>query len=221
MTDEAMIPNMRRRSSQKKANNVSTVKILLVVCGFLILIASPFFNFEIKHFIIPTDLFTNKELTFQNFVYTTYFIPQIPFLLFICSVLGKKLSLTCTILYLIAGIFFVPVFALGGGLKYVAQYGFGYLLAFIPAANYVATALEQDSKALNSLKAVIVGVLTIHLCGILYMIIIALIRHSGWATISNWLISQSGLKILYDIIFAYTLVMIGNIIREWLTFTTK
>lgn len=39
--------------------------------------------------------------------------------MFVCSVLGRKLSLTSIMLYIIIGLFLAPVFGLGGGIKYL------------------------------------------------------------------------------------------------------
>ena len=72
---------------------------------------------NLKHYIIPMDLFTNKNLSMDNFIFCIPFIPQVPIVMFICSVLGRKMALTSVLLYLIIGLFFVPVFALGGGIK--------------------------------------------------------------------------------------------------------
>ena len=47
------------------------------------------------------------------------------------AVSGKRIY--SILLYILLGLFAIPVFALGGGPKYIFEYGFGYILAYIPA----------------------------------------------------------------------------------------
>ncbi|MBO5446441.1 biotin transporter BioY [bacterium] len=156
----------------------------------------------------------------ENFVFAIPFIPQIPIIMFICSILGRRMALTSVLLYLIIGLFFVPVFALGGGIRYFGEYGFGYILAYIPALLIAGKLLDKYSF-LDIIKATLAGVFTIHICGILYMIIIALIKQAGGMFIWGWITAQSGLKIVYDLIASFVLILIGKYIHEGLKFILK
>ena len=138
--------------------------------------------------------------------------------MFVCSVLGRKLALTSILLYIITGLFIAPVFGLGGGLRYFAQYGFGYILAYIPATLFAGRFLNSEYSFGNMIKATIAGVLTIHILGILYMIIIALFKHTGGTFISGWIEAQSGLKIIYDLIASFVLILIGKYLHKGLKF---
>ena len=69
--------------------------------------------------------------------------------------------------------------------------------------------------------AAITGVLVIHIIGILYMIVVALFRHMGGVFIEGWIVSQSGLKILYDLVFGFVFILIGKYIHEGLCFIAK
>ena len=66
--------------------------------------------------------------------------------------------------------------------------------------------------------AAITGVLIIHLCGILYMMLIALIKSNGEIFIKTWVDSQSGIKIVYDIVLSFIGILIGKYIHEFLKF---
>lgn len=220
MSEEVLIPKMTRINKKKRKIKIPLINFVIIIFCTLLIIASTFININLKHYIIPLDLFTNKNLSMENFVFAIPFIPQIPIIMFICSILGRRMALTSVLLYLIIGLFFVPVFALGGGIKYFGEYGFGYILAYIPALLIAGKLLDKYSF-LDIIKATLAGVFTIHICGILYMIIIALIKQAGGMFIWGWITAQSGLKIVYDLIASFVLILIGKYIHEGLKFILK
>ncbi len=176
--------------------------LLMLCCTFLIILAT-FVQLNVSHFIIPKGLFDGSDLAFKDFIYTYKFIPQIPIVMFVGAFLGRKFGTVSILLYILLGICVIPVFALGGGFKYIFEYGFGYILAYIPAIFFAGSILKSGFSNKNILKATIVGVLTIHLIGILYMLFIASIKHEGWSFISGWICAQSGIKIIYDLVFSF------------------
>lgn len=186
--------------------------VLLIFCSFLLVI-STFLQLDITHFIIPSKLFSGEPTRIKDFIFTYKFIPQIPAVMFIVGLLGRRLSITSILLYIITGLFFLPVFALGGGWRYVFEYGFGYILAYIPAAFFTGMILKKGYSYKNTAKAVFVGVLTIHILGIIYMMCLATLRHTGWGFVCDWIAAQSGLKIIYDFIFSYILVLVAKYLR--------
>lgn len=220
MSEEVLIPKMTRIDKKKRKIKIPLINFVIIIFCTLLIIASTFININLKHYIIPLDLFTNKNLSMENFVFAIPFIPQIPIIMFICSILGRRMALTSVLLYLIIGLFFVPVFALGGGIRYFGEYGFGYILAYIPALLIAGKLLDKYSF-LDMIKATLAGVFTIHICGILYMIIIALIKQAGGMFIWGWITAQSGLKIVYDLIASFVLILIGKYIHEGLKFILK
>lgn len=143
--------------------------ILLVLCCTFLIILATFVQLDISHFILPKGLFDGQDLGFKDFIYTYKFIPQIPVIMFVGAFLGRKFGITSILLYILLGLIAFPVFALGGGPKYIVEYGFGYILAYIPAVFFAGTILKSGFSNKNILKAVIVGVLTIHLIGVLYI----------------------------------------------------
>ena len=176
--------------------------LLILACTFLIILAT-FVQFDITHFILPKGLFQGDNLTLKDYLFTYKFIPQIPVVMFVGAFLGRKYGLISILLYILLGLFVIPVFAIGGGPLYILEYGFGYIMAYIPAVFLADTILNNGFSTKNILKATIAGVLTIHLIGVLYMLFIASIKHEGIIFMQSWICAQSGLKILYDIVFSF------------------
>lgn len=218
MTQEVMIPKMKRLDKRHREIKIPMTNLVLIFCSILFLIASTFINLNIKHYIIPFDLFTNKALCSDNFIYSFWIVPQIPAVMMICSVLGKRMAVTTMILYILAGLLFVPIFGLGGGITYFSEFGFGYILAYVPTVVFAGNILYKRYSFPNMIKASILSVLMIHLIGILYMLLIALFKHADGSFVSGWITAQSGLKIIYDIILSFLAIMIGKYFHEFLNF---
>ena len=173
---------------------------------------------DVTHLIIPGKLFSGKPLNPEDFLFTIKYIPQVPAALFAVGLLGRRYGSLSIVLYIMIGLFFMPVFALGGGLRYIMAYGFGYILAYLPAGIILGSVLKKDYSYKNVAKAVFFGVLTIHLIGIIYMIMIAYFNHAGINFVTNWIVSQSGIKIIYDFIFSYLLILFAKYARIILWF---
>lgn len=209
--EEAMVPHIKRISKEKKKIKIPVLNLVLIFFCTFLLVISTFIQLKIIHPIIPFDVFTNHTLTSKDFLYKYMIIPQVPTLLFVVGLLGKRLSITSILLYIFLGLFAFPFFALGGGPHYIMEPGFGYILAYIPAAIFAGSILDEDFSFKNIFKAGIIGVLTIHIIGILYMLLVFLIRHEGWEFIKGWIIYQSLVKCFYD----YFLTIIGLIIAKY------
>ncbi len=190
---------------------------LIVFCAFMLVVAT-FLRLDVTHMIIPFKLFSGKACTLEDFMFTIKYIPQIPVAMFIVGLLGRRFGSISILLYLITGLFFIPVFALGGGLHYITEYSFGYLAAFIPAGIILGTILKDGYSYKNIAKAVFWGVITIHLVGIIYMTGLAVIRHAGIDFVLNWINAQSGIKIIYDLIFSFMAIFITKYLRVMLWF---
>jgi len=177
--------NTRFIKKQIEGIRFSAGTLILILCCIFLIILSTFIQFDITHFIIPKSLFV-KELD-NSYLYTYKLIPQIPVILFVGAFLGRKYGIISILLYILLGLFIIPVFALGGGPSYVLEYGFGYILAYIPAVFFSGSILKSGFTNRNIIHAVIVGVLTIHVIGILYMLFIAGLKHEGWAFMQGWI----------------------------------
>ena len=218
MTQEALIPRMKRIDKSNNRLKIPFLSILFIVLALFMIIGSTFIGVDIKHYFLPRGAFFNNALTKEDYIFTFYIIPQIPILMFVCSTLGKKLATISVVLYLFLGFFMFPLFALGGGITYFSEYGCGYLLAYLPAVGIVTSFLHKKYSFLYMFLAVLCGVLIIHFGGIVYMSLIALLKHEGANFIFSWIEAQSGLKIFYDIISSFILVLIGKYINVFVRF---
>ena len=209
--EEAMVPHIKRISKEKKKIKIPILNLTLILFCTFLLVVSTFIQLKIIHPIIPADVFTNHTLKGKDFLYSYTIIPQIPMVLFVIGLLGKRLSITSILLYILLGLFAFPFFAVGGGPHYIIEPGFGYILAYIPAAIFAGSILDEDYSFKNIFKAGIIGVLTIHLIGIIYMLFVFLLRHEGWEFIKGWIVAQSLVKCLYD----YLLTIICLIVAKY------
>lgn len=218
MTEDVLIPKMKRIEKKKKKIKVPLINILVILFCTLLITGATFVNIDLRHYILPSTLFSSEKLLYDDFIYSFNIIPQIPIVMLICSMLGKRMAVTSVMLYILAGLFILPIFALGGGIKYVLHYSFGYIFSYIPAVIIAGNLLKKSYSFKNMILATIFGVLTIHIGGILYMIFIALLKHDGWAFISGWISAQSGLKIIYDLIISFICILFGKYINSVLKF---
>ena len=217
-SDEVIVPRIKRVSKEKKKLKIPVLNILLVLfCSFL-LMAATFIQFDITHFIIPHDIFSNKALTKEDFLYTFSIIPQIPAVMFVVGLLGRRLGITSIVIYILTGLFLLPIFALGGGARYVLEPGFGYIVAYIPAVFFAGSILKSGFSFRNILKAALIGIVTIHFIGIIYMLFISALRHEGLAFIKGWIISQSLLKIAYDYVLGVVALIIAKIANKYIKY---
>lgn len=91
------------------------------------------------------------------------------------DILGPKYAAYSQILFLLLGLIGLPVFAYGGGIGYVVQPSFGYLLAY-PFGAYVIGKLMSKSKEYTKRYFFIttsiinfIGILVIFTIGVLYL----------------------------------------------------
>ena len=193
--------------------------LLLTALCVLLLIIATFTQLTFSHFHIPLDAipFLSQEPTdyeiANHFTKTYRYIPQIPTVFFIIGLLGRKFGILAILGYITLGMFY-PIFALGGGVNYLFEYGFGYILAFIPAIFFSGTLLKVKTDFLRIVLLSSLGVLSIHILGILYMLFIATLRHAPMDLISSWIASQSGVQILYDILFSIITLYLGRFARK-------
>lgn len=194
--------------------------ILTCLCVLLIIVAT-FTQVTLKHPYFPLDTFTflagdvSDYEIIHHFIKSYKYIPQIPVVFFIVALLGRKFGILSILMYIGLGLFF-PIFALGGGISYMFEYGFGYILAFIPAIFFAGTLLKGKTDFLRVFLISIIGVLTIHVLGVLYMLFIATLRHAPMDLVTSWITSQSGVQIFYDIFFSIIAIYFGRLSRKLL-----
>ena len=85
-------------------------------------------------------------------------------------VLGKRLAVVSVLLYIVIGLIGIPIFANGGGITYVLQPTFGYLIGFVFAA-YIVGHFSEKSDSITMLIIVsIIAMIVIYLFGMVYFI---------------------------------------------------
>ena len=184
-------------------------------CVFLIIIAT-FTQIDFSHYMIGTlDPVKGPLITIKNYSY----IPQIPVILFIAALIGKRFGIAAVTIYIVLGLSVFPLFALGGGITYLFQYSFGYIIAYIPAIFVTAFVLQNQFSYGKVAKAAFFGVLTIHLIGIFYLILMAIIHKDPFSNVLGWISMQSGIKIIYDYIFGFLAILLAKPARYilWLS----
>ena len=104
-------------------------------------------------------------------------IPYVPFTLqfLFCAfsglLLGSKLGAISQIIYVGAGLLGFPIFTQGGGISYIFNPTFGYLLGFIVAA-YVIGKISETIKNIRFIKCfftLLSGLFFVYLLGVLYL----------------------------------------------------
>ena len=193
----------------------------LVMTGLavILIIIATFTQITVKHPYIPSDLFTlmSQDLPeyefLRHFIKSYDYIPQIPVIFFIVALMGRKFGMLAITGYIILGMFF-PIFALGGGVSYLFEYGFGYILAYLPAVFFAGTLLKEKTDYIRIPVISLFGVVTIHVLGILYMLFISTLRHAPMELITSWISSQSGVQMLYDIFFTIIAIILGKQARK-------
>lgn len=124
---------------------------------------------------VKVGIFTS--LTVAVAIFTRFSAGIVPFsflplmVILAGSILGSKLGSLSMLTYLILGLVGIPVFASQpfGGLAYVFQPSFGFLIGFIFGAFAVGKVIESSSYQLSIfLLAGITGILVINIFGLIY-----------------------------------------------------
>jgi len=90
-------------------------------------------------------------------------------------ILGANKAMTAELLYVAMGLMGLPVFTKGGGIGYIAQPTFGYLIGFIFAAFTIGKLFEKQNSDLTKISfiniylSMLAGILVIYSCGLPYL----------------------------------------------------
>ncbi len=184
----------------------------LVVCGlcFLILIIATFTQINFAH---PWMKFVAND-GFISFMKHVSYSPLLPAMIFITYILGGSYSLLLFICYLLVGFFVWPIFVFGGGIGYLQNYLFGYMLGFVFAIFIISYILKISRGIIYRILAALFGVLAIHVCGFLYCIILALFKVISFSLVIPILTEISLGNIFYDVIFSLIIMSIVPYIKN-------
>jgi len=139
---------------------------------------------------------------------------QLPFVILCGFMLDRKSGVLCTLVYLIMGLAGLPFFSGGGGISYVLQPTFGYIIGFIPCAFIVSTLSDKKDCTFNGfLVSGIAGVFTVHIIGIIYCLTLSRFYLNAEIDLSALALSLL-LTLPKDIIMCFLGATVGKRLRN-------
>lgn len=148
------------------------------------------------------------------------FTMQTMFVIMAGLLLGSKLGGLSALIYLVIGLAGVPVFTQGGGIAYVLQPTFGYIIGFVLGAFLSGYVLEKlGGKTVKAyILAVLAGIAGIYLIGCVYLYFIRNVylgsEMSVWNVILyGFLITLPG-DLVFSVISAFIVKRIKPVIRK-------
>ncbi|MEO1295046.1 MAG: biotin transporter BioY [Cyanobacteria bacterium J06636_16] len=167
---------------------MSPLDLLWALIGLVLTITATW----LETFIFAIDLPWGNWEALGVQVYSLGVSFQVGAVLLTACVGGKNAAALSQIAYITLGLllfqyFGFPIFTQGGGLEYVREPSFGYLIGFIPAAWVCGYLAFQERPKLETLAySSLCGLGIIHGCGLLYLAIASL---GGWlkqVTVPAW-----------------------------------
>ena len=107
--------------------------------------------------------------------------------------LGAKWGAVSQTVYVVLGLVGLPVFTMGGGIGYVMQPSFGFLLGLIPTAWVIGRLTEKENGRWRIELACLAGLAVLYLIGLPYMyLIMKLYLHKS---ITVWTAVKAGMLV--------------------------
>ena len=96
---------------------------------------------------------------------------QLAFVVYAGIFLGARKAMMSQLLYLMIGLIGIPIFAYGGGITYIFQPTFGYLIGFLLCATVIGYGVERMGKVTFSgvLGWSVLGLTLVYVVGVLYL----------------------------------------------------
>ncbi|HEY9786222.1 MAG TPA: biotin transporter BioY [Candidatus Obscuribacterales bacterium] len=193
-----VVANNKEKVVRRKSRKSVVGQVVLVLLGLELMFMAAFSTFQLPigtgHNLLNYAHLETRTLIaqlperFKNPIVTRFpeinatpgnvrygsYTAQAPLAIFIGYVLGLPLAPIAAALFLFLGLagplVHVHPFASGGGLGYYLEPGFGYLLGMIAATWVVGLITANKRTSLSQLLAVMTGLATVHLTGLLYLI---------------------------------------------------
>lgn len=146
------------------------IGLLLTIGGIFIEVAIPLPQWPL---VISQDMSENLDLL-QAYPLGVSF--QIGAVLLVGCLGGKNAAALSQVAYLLLGLSGFQVFAQGGGLQYLQEPTFGYLLGFLPGAWLCGYLAFRKPPGIESLGlSCLSGLVAIHATGLLYLVGLAVV----------------------------------------------
>jgi biotin transport system substrate-specific component len=153
-------------------------RLLWAIIGLLLTISGVFIEVSIPLPQLTWPIDWSKVQTYSLGVTL-----QVGAVLLMGCMAGRNAATLSQIAYLALGLSGLQVFAHGGGLVYLKEPTFGYLLGFLPAAWLCGTfAFRQRRRIETLIASCLYGLLAIHVAGLTYLTILSVFR----ITTANW-----------------------------------
>ncbi|MEB3287846.1 MAG: biotin transporter BioY [Vampirovibrionales bacterium] len=195
MREQEMVQNI------SKPPKVHPNSLLVMTCGTLVMALQGYLNMPLPN--LSVDML-NTILSWFNVPQGQWFesLPiqynfQLPLALLMGGLLGSFLGGVSVLSYILVGLFLAPVFANGGGLNYIYQPGFPFLIAMIAGAVYAGQLLRRAfhhrkpwKQTLFMYSAGILSVAFTHGLGLIGLTSMLLVTSPFMGTadpIGNWL----------------------------------
>ena len=186
--------------------------ICTCVFCFVLLVVSTFSQITFSHPVLSFEggiSFKSIEIAYN---------PQFPVVIFIAYLLGRAFGFLACLTYIIVGLFFYPIFAFGGGLDYIQNYFFGYLIGFffaiIIAGKYFKQSFQEKFPLKYRFLGILYGILSIHIFGFIYCIFLAIFGAIDFGLVLPIFKIITLNKIIYDIFFSSILILIAPYVKN-------
>ena len=127
---------------------------------------------SVQLLVITTMLPVYIPLPFINKSSSSFQMPitwQIPTIILLTFIFNKKVVIRAFSIYLLIGLFILPVFHQGGSMGYLLSPNFGYLLGIYPLIKIIANLNARNNlNGGNFLKNGFIAICAMHLTGISY-----------------------------------------------------
>ena len=127
---------------------------------------------SLQSIIISTLLPVYIPLSFKDISNNSFELPittQIPIIILLTLIFDRKVVFKAFTIYLILGLFIIPVFHQGGSVGYLLTPNFGYLLGIFPLILIIDKCNKRNKLNIgNFLINGLIGISTMHLTGITY-----------------------------------------------------
>ena len=193
--------------------------LVVTICCTCLLISSSFIQLLPGIVTIPEKLITdpitffNSGFSLKQFALSFNYLPQVPIVLFIGALLGPRHGTFSVILYILVALLGFPIFSMGGGLEYITNPSFGYIIGFIFGAYIVGKNLEHNVSNLSIFLTSIIGVLIIHIIGIIFLMLALFIHKELISSILGYIWLFTGIQFIYDIAISILAISIARPIR--------